>query len=344
MTFEMKSQLRSTLLNVLSLCFLLLLSSIKNAHADRKKDLGSRAQNLEVSATAARTAITELSVFFIQQVEEATDQITKKNKNANIRLNAIQWKTNITPNILKAAQYRDLIIAAADLLCLAIQQREFFSQGNGKNLFGPQQEFAIAASKRIEKEIIATYNQLTKTGNIPNMETTVVAWANEHPIESLTFHRRSIIEPLSRKLQDTSGGGGMKSVRGMEDTLEDLVARIDELQFVLPKQIRWEVDLMTTNLTQGKPINDSLKDLSSLSNSFDEIASFASNASSFTQDQMNTLFQAVKTERQATIQQVEDTVQRSIDHAFKRAVQLVMVIFVLILGILWIRNKINQKI
>ena len=90
--------------------------------------------------------------------------------------------------------------AGTDIWALCAQQQQFFSDGNGKNLFGKYQYIAIDASTELMDEIERIADDFRdekyRTGAINEIS----EWVKEYPLKDLNFHRRSTLDLLAKTL------------------------------------------------------------------------------------------------------------------------------------------------
>ncbi len=100
-----------------------------------------------------------------------------------------------------------------------------------------------------------------------NYECAIIAnidnWAEDNTINSLYFNRKSIIENLAELVGPFKAGIG-KSVVEMTESLQDMSSRMNIYSQFLPKQMRWEMQLVLVQLEMKNLIDTSMSTMSQL--------------------------------------------------------------------------------
>lgn len=275
----------------------------------------SLASHPEQPAIMARSGITmppeQLRLRTIQQaagvlgiVELASDDILAEATDPAVRRNALLWKANMIPAIETSVVQFDPAVSLVDLLALCIQTDDFFRTGAGGDAFGPHQERArrataqAIAGARALVQAIAPDSTTAARG-----DSAAVRWARDHPIESFAFARETMTTAAAVAI--TGGEGGALAAVGLIDqNLTNLNTRVAMLMAYLPKQIRWEVQLLTDPLLGGGNVDTALGDLGSLTRSVERITAVAESLPGLVDWQRRAALDAITAERVAVLHTV----------------------------------------
>jgi hypothetical protein len=170
----------AAILPVLASCSLL---TIKTP----EKPLSSRDIN-------ARIVEHEYSAHFITAVDQTADSITAATDDPAVHLNALRWKIGASGASLQAASQLVPMLSVMDSWALAVQMRDFLSEGAGASLFGTQQAQAVALSSDLARDAESLARRLTSAEEFAADERFVAAYARAHPIQSLKFARPSVVD------------------------------------------------------------------------------------------------------------------------------------------------------
>jgi hypothetical protein len=214
-----------------------------------KTSLMKEASNLkDVTTAQLRTKAYHFIEEFALVVEDAADKILFDADDPTTRLNALRWKMYMVPTAHAAAFNTDPLIAMVDIGVLCEQQERFFTTGGGKDLFGEWQPVAVDAAAEISKRFWRLADTIVLTGDASKARTEIESWAAEHPFDDTYFVRRSI-QPLLAEMSGTHGKGMGASLGGIADQVADLSDRLTVYGGSLPKQARWQAELMVRELT-----------------------------------------------------------------------------------------------
>ena len=116
---------------------------------------------------------------------------------------------------------------------------------------------------------------LTPENEAPEIEERVATWAREHPLTSPSFLRENPI-PLWKQISQLSEG--LSAVTSMEETLEDLTTRLNVYAVLLPKQARWQSELILGEYIEPQEMTQFLEDVDRVTVAIVKIAEFADTA------------------------------------------------------------------
>jgi len=215
-----------------------------------------------VKMTAAELGIrmSEFGKYFISKTEEASEEIRIQSENITVKKNALKWRLNVIPAAIQSLSILDPVAAGIDIWALCEQQQQFFTYGNGKNLFGKYQYIAIEASTELMDEMEALANDFRDKKYRSNASQNILEWTKENPIKDLNFHRRSTLDVLAKTLgsEQYSLGSTVGSIAiGVHDIRKQITLYTD----LLPKQIKWQAQYELYNFLGDSLIEKSISNI-----------------------------------------------------------------------------------
>ncbi len=208
-------------------------------------------ENVAMSATELRIRLYDFADSFSGNVEMTADGIYASTDDPVIQRRALQWKISATAEVYQAAFGTDPLGAYTDVWAFTKQMHYFLDTGAGQDLFGDQQADAVATARILERRIHALGVMVSKSGDISGLEENLEPWVRKHPLRDLQFTRESTTPFWAEYV--ASAGGAMAAVGRMEESMQDLIARMDIMSENLRKQARWETQLlMSESLSTGE--------------------------------------------------------------------------------------------
>ncbi len=208
-------------------------------------------ENVAMSATELRIRLYDFADSFSGNVEMTADGIYASTDDPVIQRRALQWKISATAEVYQAAFGADPLGAYTDVWAFTKQMHYFLDTGPGQNLFGDQQADAVAIARILERRIHALGVLVSESGDISGLEENLDPWVTKHPLRDLQFTRESTTPFWAEYV--ASAGGGMAAVGRMEESIQDIIARMDIMSENLRKQARWETQLlMSESLSTGE--------------------------------------------------------------------------------------------
>ncbi|MCK9994665.1 MAG: hypothetical protein KAH56_00125 [Candidatus Krumholzibacteria bacterium] len=218
--------------------------------------------NVAMSATELRIRLYDFADSFSGNVEMTADGIYASTDDPVIQRRTLQWKISATAEIYQAAFGTDPLGAYTDVWAFTKQMLYFLDTGSGQNLFGNQQPDAVATARILERRIHALGKMASESGDLSGLEENLEPWVRKHPLRDLRFTRESTT-PFWAEYA-ASGGGGMAAVGRMEESIQDLIARLDIMSENLRKQARWETQLLMGEAVAGGEIGEFMARVDSL--------------------------------------------------------------------------------
>jgi len=126
------------------------------------------------------------------------------------------------------------------------QIKLYYEKGVGKELFGDFQGIAVRACDRLYEDLLEIGSNLTPDQDISEGIKMVEDFAEQNPINSSYFIRRSTI-PLMSRIQKVEKVSFKSLAEGMAQSLDELSTRINAYTEILPKQVRWQAEYLLNN-------------------------------------------------------------------------------------------------
>ncbi len=143
----------------------------------------------------------------------------------------------------------DPVAAIVDTWAFIYQMKNYFQQPAVRTQLGPLQPVAADTLSRMDEQMEKLIRAAAPTANIADMRKKTESWAAAHPIQRGLPGRESMDAELIHRVGQ-SDLGAVASVRALEEGMGDLTARLDAYNVYVPKQARWQAELLLSDLGQ----------------------------------------------------------------------------------------------
>jgi hypothetical protein len=209
-----------------------------------------KGEAIEVSAEELRIQIRALAAPFSGILEEAADQVIAWSDEPRVKEDALRFKINAIPAMQTALFQRDPLAALYDTWAFIWQMRAFWDGG-----FGGQAQPAEAlragheATDRMEQylEHVAAH-AIEGDDAMAATRRAVQDWARENPMTRGFRSRPSATVDLAHFMGE-SNQGLLRTAAALRENVDDLTSRIDVYVAFLPKQARWQTELLLAQTT-----------------------------------------------------------------------------------------------
>ena len=237
----------------------------------RQTDIMEKAGTVSVSAAVLRVGVNDLVDRFAGRLEQSADRIVKETDTVAIRQRALALKANAIPMVYTAGYRADPLSAAVDVWVLAFQFREYAGSAAGLAAFGPQQRVLQETAREQLADVDTVMRTIAiRPEHFDRARPQVEQWAATHPLEQALAGRQSgasLLTSLRSADQDV-----FVVVGTVADTLENLSERLNTYAAQLPKQARWQAELLASQMTTGLKLEQAVDD-------FHDVATTARHAS-----------------------------------------------------------------
>jgi len=269
------SRLRSVSIDLVMLLLVsTLLATSGCIKTPKKSAMMKGAKDLQDMTTAElRLRVHSFANRFEGVVEGAADIIMEKTDDPTIRRNALMWKMNSIPEAQQAAFHYDPLAGLIDIAALCGQMVQFLEPGGaGQDNFGEWQHVAIEAANYLLDEIWNIAESLTKSGDPAKAKKLIDDWVEENPIDDVVMVRKST-RSLSAKWATDTGRGAGAVIGGLNDTVSDLADRLTIYAASVPRQARWQAQMLVYDMLDEAELENLGPTTESLADSIDRIAS-----------------------------------------------------------------------
>jgi len=210
-------------------------------------------------------------------IEAYGDRILDSCKDPTVRKNALLWKINGIPTTHQAIFQSDPLLSFLDMWILSVQMRIFFEEGAGKDAMGKWHPVAVEGAQKIESILETMAREISADGDITAAEEKINTWSQKNPIESMHFIRPTLTVFLASAI-GVQSMGTFEIVDAVAIGVADLSQQMNAYANYLPKQARWQTELLLEGLTATEKIDLALSDFSRISRDIDRITALAETA------------------------------------------------------------------
>lgn len=185
----------------------------------------------------------EFTAWFLGAVEFRADQIRDRSGDPDIDLAGLVWKMNVTSAMLRATSHNDPLLSLLDAWVLSYQMQDFFTTGLGADDFGELTPIAVQLSDTVLQEIEGIANRIATAQGVTTGRQMVVAFASANPVVNELFLRRSVASEIIATMPQSTRDA-FAAVGAVTETLESLTARLAIYMDYMPRQARWQAELL----------------------------------------------------------------------------------------------------
>jgi hypothetical protein len=261
-----------------------------------------RKADIDVSAEELRIRVRGLAGPFSGIMEEAADDYLEVSTDPEGRRRALLFKINGIPAMQTALFDQDPLAALLDAWVLVAQMRLFIT--DAANETTPESRTHMKrAVDRMEEQIEELATSISVDGDISEIRDRVYAAAEETPIDVSFVTRRSTATEIADFTAETSPG--LRSAVGqLSFGLGDVWARMDVYAAYVPKQARWQAELVAADLFGGRDPGTTIDDFSRLTDSIDRIADTVEQAPGLVESERREILDALTHERIAVLEAI----------------------------------------
>jgi hypothetical protein len=223
-----------------------------------------------MSAVELRARINQLGDRMAGRLGVTADRIAAETKDPKIRRRAIAFKADAIPALYTAAFRADPLIAAVDVWALAFQIDQALEDGAFRDAFGPQQAIARAGAQALVGDADAEIRTIAvRPEAYSRARARFENWARENPVE-YAFSARASAATQMTKLRDEERDA-FTAVGAASDTLENLSERLNIYLNLVPREVRWQAEMLVSDLEAQYEIKDTLGDVRAVTRRADDL-------------------------------------------------------------------------
>jgi hypothetical protein len=275
---------------------------------------------LEISAEELRIRVRSLAIPFSGMIEEAADALEQATAEPRLRTVGLRWKTNAIPAVQTSLFNPDPLAALLDTWALIAQLRLFLDQVPGEAATEEARSGALAALDRMESEIEQLVRSAANPGAVERTRDKVYAWAAANPIELTVSSRRSATTDLAA-LTAEARPGLRQAIGGLTMGMGDVWARLDAYSAYLPKQARWQAELLVSQVLGDEDVGEAFGDFSELTAALEEIAATVEQVPAVAAGEREAVLDALQRERIASFEALNGEFLAAVDRLLERRLQ-----------------------
>jgi len=225
-------------------------------------------------------------------VRSTSSKIAKQTDDREVRRRSLLWKIRLIPLASELAVQSEPQDSYLSLSLLTEMMKQYLTVGEGKTLFGDQQELAIEASRELEENVLNIGKKFLSKKRIKKFRNRVKSYAENHRIRGQNFSvesfrtfvrkaetKRDIFQtivnvPLSpfNALQGVGSTPG--AIHEVNNTMKDMMEVIEGF----PSLVRWQTELLLYNvenrettekiLAQTQKLNETANELTETMKSY----------------------------------------------------------------------------
>lgn len=228
----------------------------------------------KVSNYELRLRLTDFSYHFTALVEATADSISRITNDPEIKEATLLWKVYGISGMNKALYKNDPIASFFDVWPYTKQMVGYFESGPGSITFKDYAPIAHRVSLELESELDSVLIDISVQSNHQEHEQAVDEWVKANPFVDSYFTRKSTLPIFAKWLGEEKLGIG-SSVVTITEQVGEFTNRVNMYSDLIPKQIKWQIELsaleLTRNIQQDSALNLLSENISSLRHLIDTI-------------------------------------------------------------------------
>jgi hypothetical protein len=251
------------------LLFLILLISLTlgcmpGGGSTRKTSSIRSAKNVKSSAAELSSRNQSILSLYSGQIEGAADKIILQSQSPVARRQALVWKAEAIPVLQTALLNTDPVAAVLDTWVFLFQMTAYMNQPELQQRFGDSHAVVVETLRNMDSQMSHLIQQGAPNAKVADIGQKARSWADAHPIQTSLAGRQSVDAEVIRRVGE-SDMGTMASIQALGESLGDLTARMDSYNVYLPKQARWQAELLLRDVASDPQVKTTLSNVAVLS-------------------------------------------------------------------------------
>ena len=292
----------SIVFSFLAICLIMAIVGCKSTA--EKSTMMKQLNVKNVTSQELEVRINEFAIHFAHAVEASADEIMSRTTDSSIRRQALIWKIYAIPACKAAATASDPLMAFIDTWAFVLQMNDYFETGGGKEAFGELQPIAISTSRSLELQLLNAIKQKVLPEGFEKAVNFVDDWVLEHPIKTQFFTRDSTL-PLLTDVYRASPRGTFATVGSIDQGIRNVSDRIAFLADSLPREIRWQAELLMENTVSGEKLEETLNNVNTLVKSVDRMARVVEQSPELIERERTAVFAEIREERKEVLKSID---------------------------------------
>ena len=227
----------------------------------------------KISSRNLRAMVSEYVPSYAHKIEATADVILADCDEPSTRKNALLWKINGISSAFGAASRPDPLASFCDLWVLTRQMLYLAESGEQPPPFGEWQQEVITACRQLDARCIEIDSKLEP--NLDYIQAFVEKTARQHPMQDLYFDRTPIATENIEKIHHPKHEL-LHVLSSMQDDVKDMQRLSALYAEYLPKQARWQAELLALGVDRSPAVRAALADFNTASRAMQQLAVSAS--------------------------------------------------------------------
>ena len=229
--------------------------------------------------------LAQYAARFASVVSAAANEIADLTDSRSVRRLTLVWKVRMVPVAQEVAFLDDPRKAYVGTLGLAKAMHDYLDAGDGKTNFGEHQPIAVEAARELESEALSIGTKFLDAQQMQRLEGQLHELAQKFPIRGQYFSVEQA-QPALRAMESGSAGLGwvtgiplspFRALEGVSATgvallhLNRTALEIAEILDELPRQNRWQIELLLYDLEERDTVTAGLSAFEQLATSAERV-------------------------------------------------------------------------
>ncbi|MCU0670789.1 MAG: hypothetical protein MUF70_15775 [Myxococcota bacterium] len=232
--------------------------------------------------------VTSYVTRFSAQVTNASDDIRDSSPDRTIRRRALVWQLNMPPIIEEVAADASPRFAYFACLLISTAQRNYLRDGEGKDLFGDQQQVAIDTATLLLDDILGVGARFLSNRQLREISARAEDLATQFPIQGRDFSVQRIPRTIVRQEATSSLGwfialplAPFRALEGVDsgaDAIHDFnrtAQQFAQIAARLPERLRGQMQLLLYDIEDRETVQHGTAAMQSVAASADLLAQTA---------------------------------------------------------------------
>ena len=230
---------------------------------------------VEITISDVRKRVRALAGRFSGLLEETADQAIATSPQPAVHRAALLAKTNAIPLLQESLFRPDPLEALFDAWALVAQLQDRIAVQETWLRSATFESLFAETLRQMETELEEVFRKVAPTADVLAVRGKVHAWAAAHPIGD-TLASRTSTRALVADAVKEPGVNALQALAALPETLDDAMTRVDTYARFMPKQARWQAELLVGDLVTGPEMRGTLDHLAYLSGSVERSAKSSS--------------------------------------------------------------------
>jgi len=249
---------------ILILVMSLMLGCLSGGGSTRKTSSIRTTKKVTSSAAELSSRNQSILSLYSGEVEAAADKIILESPSPAAKRQALVWKAEAIPVLQTTLLNTDPLAAVLDTWVFLYQMDAYMNRPDVKQRLGDSHSGVVDTLRTMDTQMTNLVRQGAPTANVAGLGEKARQWAEAHPIQTSLAGRQSVDAEVIRRVGETDMGT-MASIQSLGESLGDLTARMDSYNVYLPKQARWQAELLLRDIASDPQVKTTFSNVGALS-------------------------------------------------------------------------------